>query len=119
MIYFFTGCGKDILDATNKEQILKSPGYPTDYANNLDIQWKICNPYGGKIKFIVTLDIATGGGDTLSFYDGFTLTGSSDSFSGTQPPFEYVSISSNVLVRFQTDNNDKTKPGFQLTYRRE
>ncbi|XP_067665910.1 cubilin-like [Haliotis asinina] len=111
-------CGGQ-LNALYTDQVLTSPGYPTNYPNNLDCAWIITTTYS-HIKITITnLDIESQANcnyDYLRIIDGSSSISSTlATLCGTQTS-TYFSSGSSAVVKFHSDGSTSGK-GFRLTYR--
>ncbi|XP_052078270.1 deleted in malignant brain tumors 1 protein-like isoform X3 [Mytilus californianus] len=97
------------------EQFVISPGYPGQYANNLDCWWILSSSTGIRIRpYHIFIEAA----DIITIYDGPTSGYVSlASFYGTYSSHlsTYLSTGSSVTIRFSTDGST-TDTGFSIGY---
>eukprot|EP00794_Sanderia_malayensis_P003246 gene3246-3727_t len=114
------GCG-GVFTASNQQQYITSPNYPSNYANNAVCTWVINAPNGHSIKANFTdfqLERGFGGCNTdyVELRDGAT---SADTlirrYCGTLNTFAVYSHGSSLYIRFRTDGSVVRK-GFRLGY---
>ncbi|XP_052078269.1 cubilin-like isoform X2 [Mytilus californianus] len=97
------------------EQFVISPGYPGQYANNLDCWWILSSSTGIRIRpYHIFIEAA----DIITIYDGpnsgyVTLA----SYSGTYSSLSssVLSTGSSVTIKFETDGST-TDTGFSIGY---
>ena len=94
---------------------ITSPGYPTNYQNNLNCTWIIENP-NATIFSINFLEFQTEPyWDYVSVHDGISLE-SPISYTGYPSlPLIVVSSGNMVMIQFTTDGSG-TAAGFSFTY---
>ena len=99
--------------------VITSPGFPQNYANNLDLTWLIQVPPGQLIE-IVFVSFETENSvfnyDSLSLYDGDSNTAPKiGEYSGSSIPPSFISSTNAAFIHFQSDGS-VTRPGFKLEY---
>ncbi|XP_046365997.1 cubilin-like [Haliotis rufescens] len=116
-------CGVSDLSASSAAWTnLTSPGYPSNYSNNLDCRWTISAPVGYEIKVEVMYSIVQN--STACSSDYLLLSDGSTSFASQLGKYcgrsyitrEVVSSRNYVTITFHTDGSD-TAPGFNLKYK--
>ncbi|XP_054156277.1 uncharacterized protein LOC128954705 [Oppia nitens] len=101
------GCG---LQLNNTQGVIYSPGYPGNYFNNIQCDWKITVP----IDHIIVLtfdDFCTEDNDQLTI-DTYTPL----RHSGPHKPSNLLSSTNSLSLKFKTDQS-LTDRGFKITYK--
>ncbi|XP_048254467.1 exoskeleton protein RP43-like [Haliotis rufescens] len=116
-------CGLSDLSASSVAWThLTSPGYPSNYSNNLNCQWTISAPVGYAIKVeVVYFNVENStacSSDYLLFSDGSTSFGAQlGKYCGRSYITRLVVSSRNYMtITFHTDGSD-TALGFNLKYK--
>ncbi|XP_046366001.2 cubilin-like [Haliotis rufescens] len=116
-------CGVSDLSASSAAWTnLTSPGYPSNYSNNLDCRWTISAPVGYEIKVEVMYSNVQNStacsSDYLLFSDGSTSFASQlGKYCGRSYITRVVVSSRNYMtITFHTDGSD-TAPRFNLKYK--
>ncbi|XP_067663246.1 cubilin-like [Haliotis asinina] len=112
-----SACGNMRLTAHTWRQYLTSPGYPSQYLNGLDCQWKIVADYGYSVKIdmmyidMESSDMCTR--DYLLFSDGARNTTIGKVCRSST--MDIFSTSNSMFITFHTDSS-VTGRGFSLQY---
>ncbi|XP_071088547.1 cubilin-like [Haliotis cracherodii] len=116
-------CGVSDLSASSAAWTnLTSPGYPSNYSNNLDCRWTISAPVGYEIKVEVVYsnvqNLTACSSDYLLFSDGSTSFASQlGKYCGRSYITRVVVSSRNyITITYHTDGSD-TASGFNLKYK--
>ena len=96
---------------------LRSPGYPSNYPNNLDCTWIISTTPGSSVEIRFSY-FSTDSFDYLEIRDGrYSYSRLLARYSGTRSTFRFTSSGTTLRIRF-TSNGSGTKRGFFAQYRR-
>ncbi|XP_071111211.1 scavenger receptor cysteine-rich domain-containing protein DMBT1-like isoform X2 [Haliotis cracherodii] len=113
-------CRGDNLNATQEEQFLMTPGYPSPFPSYLECRWTIAspNPRSGAIRIdILEMDLDTEGcmTDVIRVYDGAT---SAKKLVGTacEGPRSFYVYGISAKIEFRSLRENNTKQGFKLKY---
>ncbi|XP_028390645.1 tolloid-like protein 1 [Dendronephthya gigantea] len=110
-------CGRSLLYTPG---ILKSPGYPYLYPNDIDCAWTISSTNGKHIRLqFLTFSLETNSGcgyDYLEVYDGVSSSARKlGKYCGTYLPQKLVSSGSELHIVFHTDGSGR-RQGFFLNF---
>ncbi|KAG8432318.1 hypothetical protein GDO86_016818 [Hymenochirus boettgeri] len=105
---------------TDKQRIIKSPGYPGEYENNQICYWHIRIPYGQRVEIeFLDLDIEEDIdclSDYFEIYDSYDdIHGLVGRYCGFELPDNIVSTGNVMTLKFLSDGS-VTGGGFQIKY---
>ena len=101
----------------NVSKSLRSPGYPSNYANYLDCTWIISTTQGSSVEITFSY-FSTDIFDYLEIRDGsYSYSRQLARYSGTRSTFSFTSSGTTLRIRF-TSNGSGTRGGFSARYRR-
>ncbi|XP_046577730.1 tolloid-like protein 2 [Haliotis rubra] len=115
-------CGLSDLSASSVTwKYLTSPGYPSNYYNNVHCEWKIRAPYGYEIKVeIIYLSLEYSSScsrDYLVFKDGSSSWSPQlGKYCGVYYSKQLVSSINYITIAFHTDGST-TRQGYNLKYK--
>ena len=104
----------------HKQQMIRSPGFPSIYGYNLDCKWLLKAPQGRKIILHFDEFKTEDCHDGMSIYDGDTITWWEpqelrQEICGNSIPTDVESTGDTLLIAWSSDESVTAK-GFKLRY---
>ncbi len=105
---YFSGCYSEL---TASSGFIQSPGYPSQYTDNIDCTTRITVASGRRVLLQFTAFALEVDYDFVEITDGSSAT----RFSGTTIPAAITSTTNQLTIRFRTDGSIQNN-GYYATY---
>ena len=114
-----TACsGTSYLYPAQYSRSFRSPGYPSNYPNNLDCTWIISTTSGSRVEITFSSFSTERIHDYLEIRDGrSSYSRLLASYSGSRSTFSFTSSGTTLRISFKSDGS-VTRGGFSARYRR-